>query len=192
MNDLYVGCGTAMRAVPLGAFFRTEQEIFKAATEDAYLTHASVEAAAGSFAVAWLVRCQIDSPCSNTHETVYRVMLALERHFPYTRVLAAIDLALTVAEAGSKGTRYLRHSSDVASVVGSAFAFFALVDDRERAMHALRRAIHLGGDTDTRAAIVGALLGARWGKEVFPYTLVSGVERSVELLKLDEQLVRRG
>jgi ADP-ribosyl-[dinitrogen reductase] hydrolase len=192
MNDLYVGCGTAMRAVPLGAFFRTEQEIFKAATEDAYLTHASVEAAAGSFAVAWLVRCQIDSPCSNTHETVYRVMLALERHFPYTRVLAAIDLALTVAEAGSKSTRYLRPSSDVASGVGSAFAFFALVDDRERAMHALRRAIHLGGDTDTRAAIVGALLGARWGKDVFPYTLVSGVERSVELLKLDEQLVRRG
>jgi ADP-ribosylglycohydrolase len=59
-------------------------------------------------------------------------------------------------------------------------------------MHALRRAIHLGGDTDTRASIVGALLGARWGKEVFPYTLVSGVERSAELLKLDEQLVRRG
>jgi len=191
VNDRYVGCGTAMRAAPIGAFFSNEEEILKVATEDAYLTHSSVEAAAGSFAVAMAVRFQIQTFGKNPASMLPSLRASLDRHFRYTRVAAAVDLVAALTHATPSAITLLRPDSDVASVVGSALAFFALVEAKEYALTAFRRAIHFGGDTDTRAAIVGALLGARWGKDVFTYDLVQGVERSAELMALDQLLVRR-
>ena len=191
VNDRYVGCGTAMRASPIGAFFPTEEEILKVATEDAYLTHSSIEAAAGSFAVAMAVRFQIARFGKNPASMLPSLRASLARHFRYTRVEAAVDLASALTYATPSAITLLRQDSDVASVVGSALAFFALVEEKEYALTALRRAIHFGGDTDTRAAIIGALLGARWGKDVFTYDLVQGVEMSAELMALDKLLVRR-
>jgi ADP-ribosyl-[dinitrogen reductase] hydrolase len=112
MNDLYVGCGTAMRAAPLGAFFRTEQEIFKAATEDAYLTHASVEAAAGSFAVAWLVRWRLRAGVEPPRQVqkhfndATSLWIRLRRHSPSVSCagMCYTVLAFTIESKGLRTT----------------------------------------------------------------------------------------
>ncbi|MBN1808022.1 MAG: ADP-ribosylglycohydrolase family protein, partial [Planctomycetes bacterium] len=51
----------------------------------------------------------------------------------------------------------------------------------------VRAAISLGGDTDTQAAVTGAVAGAAWGLEGIPEHL-RGVERAEEIIRLAERL----
>jgi ADP-ribosylglycohydrolase len=46
----------------------------------------------------------------------------------------------------------------------------------------------MGGDTDSRAAIVGALAGTYYGLDGIPKKYVEGVEDSEMLIELDEKL----
>jgi ADP-ribosylglycohydrolase len=58
-------------------------------------------------------------------------------------------------------------------VVGAFQAALAAVwqtqtEASDHVQQALRRAVHIGDDTDTVAAIAGSLLGARWGADAIP------------------------
>ena len=55
--------------------------------------------------------------------------------------------------------------------------------DAGRALSTLQSVIHLGGDTDTNAAVTGALLGARFGN-VWPDRLVDGLATAPQLYRL--------
>ncbi|NTW21928.1 hypothetical protein HGA34_00090 [Candidatus Falkowbacteria bacterium] len=52
---------------------------------------------------------------------------------------------------------------------------------------AVINAIRVGGDTDTNASIVGALLGAKNGTAVFPQTLVDGLKEKDKILDVAER-----
>ena len=56
---------------------------------------------------------------------------------------------------------------------------------------AIKAAIRAGGDTDTTAAIVGALFAARDGTMDMLDSWITGVEDSAQLIKLDSQLYNR-
>lgn len=58
------------------------------------------------------------------------------------------------------------------------------VDTAETASQALEVSLKLGGDTDTRGAVAGALAGARWGVESFPQAWVDGCEAGAEACAL--------
>ena len=47
----------------------------------------------------------------------------------------------------------------------------------------IEQVIHEGGDADTNAAVVGAILGARDGFDSFPVELVSGLQNQLALDK---------
>lgn len=185
----YVGSGTAMRASPLGAWYQDDETILRVAKEDAYLTHASIEAAAGSYAVARAVRLSINRELTPVGVVAY-VLSAVDAAFPYTRVAAALELAHALARSDNPAFYGLKNTGDVAAVVGSALAMFGRCRRPEDARKHLYIACEFGGDTDTRCAVLGAILGAYWGVKAFPDALVDGVERRDELLALDEKLVR--
>lgn len=188
-DSRYVGSGTAMRAAPLGAWYQDDDMILRVAKEDAYLTHPSVEAAAGSYAVARAVRLAIRHEQSPM-QIVDDLRLAVDDAFPYTRVAAALELAHALARSDNSAFYGLKNTGDVAALVGSALAMFGRCRVPENARKHLYLACEFGGDTDTRCAVLGAILGAYWGVKAFPDALVDGVERRDELLALDEKLVR--
>jgi ADP-ribosylglycohydrolase len=56
---------------------------------------------------------------------------------------------------------------------------------------AIVTAIKAGGDTDTTAAVVGALFGAKYGLKAIDPVIASGVEDADKLVELDSQLYNR-
>lgn len=53
-----------------------------------------------------------------------------------------------------------------------------------RNIEAMYEAVNAGGDTDTNASMVGALLGANNGTKIFPDHLIDGLWRKEEILKI--------
>lgn len=187
----YVGSGTAMRAAPIGAFFSDEKEILLACEADAYLTHASREAWAGSFAVAYGVRLAMEMPANYLPDAIIQdVQDVVAKHFRYTRVSESLRHAWAVADSDCPYFWSFDPSGDVAAVVGSAFALFGISSRQDETSEVFQTSCHIGGDTDTRTAILGALLGARRGEEGLPASLIPGVERLSDLRDMDQRLVR--
>ena len=58
-------------------------------------------------------------------------------------------------------------------------------------MASVDRALRIGGDVDTIAAIVGAISGARNGIDAIPPRLATGVQDSAEILDLATRLHAR-
>lgn len=163
------GNGTAMRVAPIGLFFRHNiQAAGEMAVIDARITHNSLEAATGSMAVALGVAALLQG--ATPEDLAHRIVDLL----PPSRVrdgLVDIDmldlgsdhredaLARKIADMGV--------SAHVVQTVPAAFAAFAAT----RNFHdAVRVAILAGGDTDTTAAITGALAGTYYGaSQVEPF-----------------------
>lgn len=53
---------------------------------------------------------------------------------------------------------------------------FRCVDQAASAAQAIEESVQMGGDTDTRAAVAGALAGARWGIMALPRAWIDGCE----------------
>lgn len=71
-----------------------------------------------------------------------------------------------------------------------ALATEALADttSADDAHTTLIRVVELGGDTDTNAAVTGALLGARWGMAAWPAAQVAQLAAAPELLGLADRI----
>lgn len=69
-----------------------------------------------------------------------------------------------------------------------SYAFFLRQPDN---FETLLDSINAGGDTDSNAAIIGALLGALHGRDIFPIDLCSKIIGISELLDLSERFYQR-
>jgi ADP-ribosylglycohydrolase len=87
----------------------------------------------------------------------------------------------TVTNLGTLGSGVAAHAS-----VPTALACFLLYPDSFQ--EAVKAAISLGGDTDTIAAMTGALVGSRLGLAVIPESWLD-VEGRAELVALADRLV---
>lgn len=154
---LAAGNGTVMRAAPIGLVARASAEAVKAAARDAELTHADPAArvASESLCAALVTLRDVGDPLAAAQtqaQSDQRVAEAVG--LVVSRDAAAIGELAGSEEMGACWTTL-------------AVALYALVviDDYERGVS---WAIGLGGDTDTNAAVAGALLGARHGVESIP------------------------
>ncbi len=143
------GNGTIMRASPIGLAATSVEEAVDAARADAALTHADARAGHASAALCAAL-LSLDDPLPAA-----RAECAGE-----AKLLAALDAdgdelaALATTEIGACWT-----------ALGVALQALTEIDDYERGV---LWAISLGGDTDTNAAVAGALLGAKHGVEAIP------------------------
>jgi ADP-ribosylglycohydrolase len=159
-----------MRAAVLGVC--GGDNCFDWSTASTRLTHGHVEALAGAVVVA--NACRLSAAGRNAPFDPERVVTQLTPCIVPTQYWAtslrtlAADLAAgkSVAEFAadiglSAGvTGYIAHTVPVA-----VYAFCRHADDYRKAVESV---IRLGGDTDTVAAITGALVGARVGKAGIP------------------------
>lgn len=165
LNEDSQANGALMRVSPLGVFGAREGVGVEAAAEfareDAALTHPHricVDANA-AFVAALVVGIQGSS--------AEDVVVAMESTAAEPEVLGAIA-------AGRDGdvSRYGEHEGWVLLALSIAVRQVLHVADP---VEALVEAVGMGGDTDTNAAIAGALLGAVHGADEWPGQWVSGV-----------------
>jgi len=178
------GNGVAMRIAPVGLLFAfVEGDIYDDVRKASVMTHRNEEAIAGGHVVAEVVR-----RCAGKDMGIGEAaQKALER-IDGTKVAERLREALKMLEKGvgaDDAVWCLGTSGYVVETVASAVYVAAFCG--ENFTEAMRVLIFAGGDTDTTAAICGALIGAKYGKDVIPQALCAGVERGEEI----EQKARR-
>lgn len=137
------GNGSAMRVSPVGWAFDNEEDVLREAERSAEVTHNHPEGIKGAQATAlavFLARQKTDKE---------EIRLEIDARFGY-------DLYHTVAEIRPD---YSFDSSCQGSVPQAIIAFL----DSSSVEDAIRKAISLGGDSDTLAAIAGSIAEAYYG-----------------------------
>lgn len=164
-------CGSAMRAAPIGLFYKNLDDVESNAALSSLPTHNNKAAIAGAVAVAVGVRCALEGmDCFNIiKETVARVSkydkgLAKKIELSYIKRDAEPDEVFT-----ELGTSYLVYDT----VPSAVYCFSKHSEEPEEA---IIEAVNAGGDTDSIACITGALCGARHGVEAFPKRWINGLE----------------
>lgn len=137
------GNGAAMRVSPVAYAAITAPEVVQLAEQSAVATHGTPDAIAGAQALALAIFL------TRTGTSKAEMAAAIEERWSY-------DLTRSLDSLRS-GYRF---SSLCPETVPHAIRAYLEANSYE---DAIRRAISLGGDSDTIAAMAGALAGAAWG-----------------------------
>jgi ADP-ribosylglycohydrolase len=179
----YAGNGSAMRAGPMGLLFGAPEQMCQAVCEQSCITHGDPRCAAGAVVVAGAVLLAARPGPIDTAE--YLEQLAQWAACADSSVSNAVrdleswchldpaDAASHLHQAGldpDYGDEWRGISACVTpSVLWSLYSFLRSPDDY---WEAICTAIAVGGDTDTMAAIAGAISGARLGVAALPHHLL--------------------
>jgi ADP-ribosylglycohydrolase len=179
----YAGNGSAMRAGQLGLLFPDPESIARAAREQSSITHRNPRCAAGAVALARAVSLAARPGTILPHRFLGEVARAAEGD---DRAMAdAIRGLAGWVSLPPGGAARLVHSAGldpgysswhgisayvIPSVVWSLYAFLRSPDDY---WESICTAIEVGGDTDTLAAMAGAISGARVGWSALPQDLLA-------------------
>jgi ADP-ribosyl-[dinitrogen reductase] hydrolase len=150
------GNGTVMRATPIALAARSTEDAARAARADAALTHFDPAAAGASAALcaALIAVGQRDDPVAaaaveaGSDERLAGVLEAVRAH--------DVQALAEAASGPQRGTCW--------TALGVGLSALAAADYERGVVWA----ISLGGDTDTNAAVAGALLGCRHGVQSIP------------------------
>ncbi len=156
------GNGSAMRAAPFGVFFRNDlYSLANIIRIDSAITHVSEEAEAGAVAIGLAAALAVNNDMDDFLQRIVEKLPDSKTK----RTLANLDSMLESNIAPSQVLRVLGTKANVAETVPSAIYCFLKFKEYHEAVVT---AIKAGGDTDTTAAIVGALFGAKDGmKKLF-------------------------
>jgi ADP-ribosylglycohydrolase len=160
-----VGSGTAMRAAPLGVVFGDSANLtrlLEVCDMDARITHNHDEAVAASVAVALEVHKALEGmpPLQATCDFI-------SKHFPRSRVAEGLDHAERALADKVPWQKFCRMIGNRGNAYQATItALYCAACDPDLFLTPVVNAITLGGDTDTRGAIVGAIQGARCGLEM--------------------------
>jgi ADP-ribosylglycohydrolase len=193
-----------MRAGPLGLLFADSRAMVTAAGEQSLVTHLDPRCAAGAVAIAGAVAMAADGAPVHAPSFVHAVAdLAAGQDHEVASAIRGLEswLHLPPHEAirwlhaegldPAYGGEWQGISAFVTpSVVWSLYAFLRDTDDY---WSAVCTAIGAGGDTDTVAAMAGAIAGARLGASALPIALVDrlndrGEWRAPELVALADRV----
>lgn len=180
-----LGNGTAMRAAPFGVYFRNDLKALVAICKiDSAITHVSEDAEAGSIAIALAAYYAVNGDTENLLDKICE-------HLPDSKVKNTIYSLGALIDSNcitpQQALRVLGTKANVQETVPAAIYCFMRFDNYHDAILA---AIRAGGDTDTTAAIVGALFGAKYGMKGINKSFYS-VEDFDKLVELDSQLYNR-
>ena len=161
------GNGSAMRVSPVGLAFDSVDAVLREAQRSAVVTHDHPEGVKGAQAVALCVYL------ARTGADKERIRSEISRRFGY-------DLQRTLDEIRP---RYVFDISCQGSVPESIIAFL----ESDGLEDAIRKAISLGGDSDTMGCIAGGIAEAFYGAA--PEPIATGVRRCLpaELMEVVDE-----
>jgi ADP-ribosylglycohydrolase len=139
-----IGNGSAMRVSPIGFAFDSLEQVFSEARKSAEVTHNSPEAIRGAQAIAGAIFL------AKTRSTKEEIKRYIEHAFGY-------DLNESLDEI----RRYYRFDATCNGSVPQAIIAFL---ESEYFEDALRKAISIGGDSDTIACMAGGIAHAFYGE----------------------------
>lgn len=179
------GNGTAMRAAPFGVYYRNDLDtLIKVVKIDSSITHVSEDAEAGALAIALASAYAVNNDTDN-------LLSKIVPHLTESKVkktLSGLDALVSSDNiTPQQALRVLGTKANVRETVPAALYCFLKFDNYHDAIFS---AIKAGGDTDTTAAIVGALFGAKLGMGGINSDFYS-VEDFDKLVALDSKLFNR-
>ena len=179
------GNGTAMRAAPFGVYFRRDLNLLKEVVKiDSAITHLSEEAEAGALAIALSSAYAVNN---EDNDLLSKIVPQLPNS-QVKKTLSGLDALITSHNINpAQALRVLGTKADVRQTVPAALYCYLKFDNYSDAVFA---AIKAGGDTDTTAAVVGALFGAKLGMNGISNDFYS-VEDFNKLIELDSKLFNR-
>ena len=180
------GNGVAMRVTPIALYCynRREDVLYEYVRRDAYLTHRNELAISGAFAVALGIRYSFY--LNDKERIVEESLRTLEKFGIANRVYDRIERAISFVERGDSHIENLEKIGTGGYVVESVACAFYCFYVSKSPLDAILLAIRGGGDTDTNAAMAGALAGAFYGYMEHEY--FSKLESYDEIKNLAEQL----
>ncbi len=172
------GNGPAMRSALLGLFAHSREHMEALVKVSTRITHSDPRAEVGAAVIAGLARMigDADSKTLTAHDITREVIERVKDQALRERLQHAIeavdrnsDTSVYVQEAGLESgvSGFVNHT-----VPSAVYCWFKHQGDFRSAVEA---AVMLGGDTDTVAAITGALAGAQVGKQGIPGEWVNGI-----------------
>lgn len=178
------GNGSVMRCVPVALRYRDDLDrLIRVSTQQAAITHSDERCTWGAAAVNLAVRELLHGNIYFVDEVLHRLRDRAPRALvdAIHRVPREGQDDLPVTVAGETG--YVVHCVEI--------AFWFVTHDRtlEDSLVYLAQA---GGDTDTNAAVAGALLGARHGESALPPRWMDQMVGAQGIAKLAEQLLGDG
>lgn len=179
------GNGTAMRAAPIGLYYRKDPEkLLESAMLDASITHNALEPKMGSVAVALATAMLAEG-----REDLIEVFEDIVEVIADSAVKEKIVLAINHIDFKTEHFEALADigvSGYVPETVGAAFYCLGATTNFK---DAVVLAVKAGGDTDTTAAIVGAMAGTLYGLDGIPSEYKDKVENFEILQGLTDLLV---
>jgi len=192
-SDLYgigdfCGNGTVMRCAPIGLFFHNDEEARnQAAIADATMTHDHADARDSSKFL-----CSVIADLANDWDIRGAIDNAMAKEYEYDHVPRLVRKAIDLAddsnsnfahaiELGNSGTAH----GTLATAVYSCLKYTSFKE-------AVTASVLIGGDTDTRAAVVGAIAGTAYGLRGIPAEWVEVLEDSDRLQEIDTRLYESG
>jgi ADP-ribosyl-[dinitrogen reductase] hydrolase len=190
------GNGAAMRSALLGVYFRDDaarREAFARASAE--ITHRDPRAIIAARAVTEVAQWMAEG--GDDHEGLLQSLGHAGEHAEWSTLLPPLRQGLL---DDAPVTEFAKTIGAVEGVSGYAFgsvpvAIYAAVRHRDDFSAAIADVIACGGDTDTTAAIAGALVGARVGLAGIPaewHARIAEYPRSIAVLqRIGETLSRQ-
>jgi len=176
------GNGSVMRCIPVALRYHDSVErLIRVSTQQAAITHADERCTWGAAAVNLAARELLHGNIYFIEEVLHKIGDRAPRALrdAIHRVPREQESTLPIAVPGETG--YVVHCVEI--------AFWYVTHDRTLE-EALTYLVQAGGDTDTNAAVAGALLGARYGEVALPPRWVDQLVGAQGIAKLAENLVR--
>lgn len=182
------GNGAAMRVAPVALVASGEAErAAELAAAQARVTHAHPEAVGGAVFVAVAIGALATEHTRPTLDVLEDVVRPLP---PGALRTAITDILATARTGGDPLAEAQRLGTGVAARESVPAAVAAVLAGRDL-VATLVAAVCLGGDTDTIAAMAGAMAGAAYGAAAIPEQLLTRVEARTELDELATALLSR-
>ncbi|MGH7498357.1 MAG: ADP-ribosylglycohydrolase family protein [Gemmatimonadales bacterium] len=203
----YAGNGSAMRAAPVGVIFHDDvPRLLHVATEQSMLTHTDTRCRAGAIAVAGAAALaasrepivagefldRLAAWAGHEDHAMGRAIRLIGGWLDLPPEIAAHRLHKSGLDSARMGPWRGIPGHVVPSVAWSLYSFLRTPDDY---WATVCTAIGVGGDTDTMAAMAGAISGARLGAGALPAALLTrltdrGAWGAADLTELSDDCAR--
>ncbi len=165
-----MGNGAAMRATPIGVWFRDDfTKLVKQAKLSAQVTHWHHEGQMGAVAVAIATAGAINTRSQNTENAIAEIAQNLRDYLEDSEVKVSVLRALEMRDVKPlEAARELGAGQQILAQDTVPFSIWCALHSLDDFQEAMLCAVEPNGDCDTVAAITGGIITARIGKAGLP------------------------